>query len=276
MASSTTSVVVSSAKTPLWLWPNILSLDAPVIASIWQNLFAHDVFTKLSLASRFVLPLSVWLIYLADRLFDTAPGRKPKLTARHAFSYSYRVFCQALAASAALLSAISVPFLPATIFGNGCAILTIVIAYLLIVHSMGGRLRHWLPKEAAVGLIFAIGSVLAPATCSANPRRLVFPALLFGILCWTNSAAIEIWEGGRADSVSRFFVHHIRLLALAVCTVCLLCGLWLPSEHSWDALLIAALGYTAIDFLRPDLSPDLLRVAIDIPLLSPLLLLGLK
>jgi hypothetical protein len=141
---------------------------------------------------------------------------------------------------------------------------------------MGGRLRHWLPKEAAVGLIFSVGSALAPATWSASPQLLLLPALLFGILCWTNSAAIEIWERGHADPVSHYFVRHIRLVALAVSTICLARGIGLPLEHSWDALLITALGYIAVDFLRPELSADLLRVAIDIPLLAPLLLLGMK
>jgi len=254
----------------------VLSLDAPVIAALWQSVFAHDAAVKLSIASRAVLPLAVWLIYLVDRLFDTAHGLPLQVTARHAFHCANRRACYLMAGCAALSAAVGVLYLPPLIVRNGLTVLGAVIAYLSIVHGMGGKLRRWLPKEAAVGLIFSLGSALAPASWSSNPSHLLFPGLVFGILCWANSAAIEIWEGGTVDAVSAFLVRHFRVLAVAVALVCLFGGAWLPLEHSWVACLFAALGYAVIDYLRYELSPDLLRVGIDIPLLAPLLLLGLK
>ncbi len=262
---------VKSARIPAWLWPNLLSLDAPLIASLWQNLFAHDAGVKLSLAARAVLPLAVWLIYLTDRLFDTAPGKAAQATARHDFSCAHRPLCSSLAGVAAAFSFMSVWFLPAMVVRNGLAVLLVVLFYLLVVHGMGGNVRRWLPKEAAVGLIFSVGSVLAPATWSSNPARLVFPALLFGILCWANSAAIEVWEGGRVDVVSAFVVRNLNTLAAAVVLLCLLRGYWFSSEQAWAALLLSAAGYGAVEYLRPEMSANLLRVAIDVPLLAPAL-----
>jgi len=249
----------------------LLSLDAPLIASLWQTLFAQDAGLKLSFAARAVLPLAVWLIYLTDRLFDTAQGKPMQATARHDFSCAHRPLCYSLAGAAGLLSFISVGFLPALVVRNGVVVLLVVLLYLLVVHGMGGNVRRWLPKEAAVGLIFAVGSVLAPATWSSNPARLVFPALLFGILCWANSAAIEVWEGGQVDIVSAFVVRNLMALAAAVALLCVLRGFWFPSEQAWVALLISAAGYCAVEYLRPDMGADLLRVAIDIPLLAPAL-----
>lgn len=267
-----------AARVPAWLWPNLLSLDAPVIAALWQNLFAHDASVKLSIAARTVLPLAVWLIYLTDRLFDTAQGKPVQATARHEFSCAHRPLCYSLAGTAALFSMLSVWFLPALVVRNGLAVLLVVLFYLLVVHGMGGNVRRWLPKEAAVGLIFSVGSVLAPATWSSNPERLAFPALLFGLLCWANSAAIEVWEGGRVDVVSAFMVRKLSALAGAVALLCLLRGFSFPSEQVWVALLISAAGYCAVEYLRPEMSADLLRVAIDVPLLAPALvcLAGLR
>jgi hypothetical protein len=255
------------------LWPNLLSLDAPLVASLWQNLFAHDAGVKISFAGRAALPLAVWLIYLTDRLFDTAQGRPMQGTARHEFSCAYRGLCRVLAALAAVLSFVSVFYLPLPVVRNGMVVLMVVGFYLLVVHGTGGSVRRWLPKEAAVGLIFSVGSVLAPATWSSTSARLVFPALLFGVLCWANSAAIEVWEGGRVDMVSAFVVRNLYLVALAVAVLSLLRGWWFPAEQAWVALLMAALGYAAVEYLRPEMSVDLRRVAIDIPLLTPVLFL---
>ncbi len=272
MATVANKLQTATVRTPVWLWPNLLSLDAPLVAALWQNAFAHDAATKLSLAARAVLPLTVWLIYLTDRLFDTASG-PIQGTARHAFSCAHKTLCRGLAGVAALLSAVSVFSLPLPVIRNGLAVLLVVCLYLLVVHGIGGSVRRWLPKEAAVGLIFSVGCALAPVTWSPNPSRLLFPALLFGILCWANSAAIEVWEGGRVDRVSAFVVRHLRILAFAIAVLCLTRGF---ADHTALALLLSAIGYAVVDYLRPEMDADLLRVAIDIPLLTPLLFLGLK
>jgi hypothetical protein len=273
LATVANKLQTATARTPIWLWPNLLSLDAPVIAVLWQGVFAHDAATKLSFAARAILPLAVWLIYLMDRLFDTAAERPMQATARHAFSRANKTLCCWLASSAAFLSAVSVLFLPLPVIRSGLAVLLVVCLYLLVVHGMGGSVRRWLPKEAAVGVIFSVGCVLAPLTWSPNPTHVLFPALLFGLLCWANSAAIEVWEGGRVDGVSALLVQRLKILAFAIALLSLTRGF---ADRSTPALLLSAIGYVVVEYLRPDLDADLARVAIDIPLLTPLLFLGLK
>src|SRR6202035_5180189 len=70
---------------PLWLWPNLLSLDAPLIAVLWQGFLAYRFSLPLRPAARLVLGLTVWAIYLLDRLLD---ARKPAAlheAARHRY-----------------------------------------------------------------------------------------------------------------------------------------------------------------------------------------------
>jgi hypothetical protein len=55
---------------PVWLWMNLLSLDAPLVALVWQDLLARCYGTLLLPAGRTVLGLTVWAIYIADRLMD--------------------------------------------------------------------------------------------------------------------------------------------------------------------------------------------------------------
>ena len=54
----------------IWLWPTILSLDAPAVALVWQALLARVI--GLSLATHHVglLGLSVWLAYATERWIE--------------------------------------------------------------------------------------------------------------------------------------------------------------------------------------------------------------
>lgn len=48
---------------PPWLWPNLLSLDAPVVAVAWQWLFARVFGADLPAVFHLILGLSVWCIW---------------------------------------------------------------------------------------------------------------------------------------------------------------------------------------------------------------------
>ena len=81
-------VVPYPNRKPLWLFPNLLSLDAPLVAMAWLYVFAKtwrlgyhpwEAYASLGLA--------VWIIYVADRLLDAslAGGTKAALEPRHRF-----------------------------------------------------------------------------------------------------------------------------------------------------------------------------------------------
>ena len=61
----------SMGRTPWWLWPNLLSLDAPILAVLWQDFLSHRYAVPLRLPGRLALFLTVWAIYVADRLLDS-------------------------------------------------------------------------------------------------------------------------------------------------------------------------------------------------------------
>ena len=63
-----------------WLWPNLLSLDAPAVALLWQIFFARCFHAKLEPLPSVLLVLAVWLIYAADRTIDawTDSGFEPR------------------------------------------------------------------------------------------------------------------------------------------------------------------------------------------------------
>src|SRR3982751_3419994 len=56
------------------MWPNLLSLDAPVVAVLWQSLFARCFQVPFDASAALLLLLTVWLIYTADRMLDSQKG----------------------------------------------------------------------------------------------------------------------------------------------------------------------------------------------------------
>ncbi len=249
----------------------MLSLDAPVIAALWQDLFARDAGVQLSIAARIALPVTVWFIYLVDRLLDTQGGKVVPDTTRHAFYRARRRTGIWLSIAAAALAALCVFFLPAPVMNNGLLVSGVVVLYMLIIHGLRGHLRHLLPKEAAVGFLFALGCALAPLSRSAQPQHLFLPVFFLGFLCWLNSAAIETWERGSLDRVSGWMVRHFRAISVVVCLLAIFL-LAASHERSWIAVFIAACGYVIVDSCQRRSRYEQMRVSIDIPLLAPLAL----
>ncbi len=244
----------------LWLWPNLLSLDAPVVALLWQILFARCFHARLELLPSVLLALAVWLIYAADRTIDSWTGSSA--LPRHDF---YRrhwkallpLWVFALGAGAGLAWTRLTPWL----FYSGLALGGAVLLYFVLLHL--GVFRK--TKEAAVALLFALGATLS---AWPNVRTLadVEAIALFSCLCWINCVAIEHWEGESQWPV-----------AAAAGAVALAAVLLLFSQRPviGAAVAASALSFVLLDRAQNRFSRDALRVLADAALLSPLLLLPL-
>jgi hypothetical protein len=58
-------------RIPLWLWPNLLSLDAPLVALVWLAMFAPIAGMNYQPWQAYTaLGLVVWGIYVVDRAMD--------------------------------------------------------------------------------------------------------------------------------------------------------------------------------------------------------------
>lgn len=246
---------------PRWLWPNLLSLDAPLVAALWQVLFARCFHVPWDPAATLLLLLTVWLIYSADRTLDAWRG--PERSPRHEFHRRHwRTLLPLWIAVFALAGWMALARLSPGMFVRGALLLAAVSAYFLVVH---GARRHW-PKEAAVGALFALGASLV---AWGEVRTLADAAtiVLFFGLCWMNCVAIQKWEGDRLD-------WPAGAVALGVaCAAALL--LYADRPVLGGAELASALAFVALDRARRRLSADAVRVLADVALLSPLAFLPL-
>ncbi len=81
----------SAQATPWWLWPHVLSLEAPLVAVLWQRALAHAHGIRLTPLLDAGLALACWVIYVLDRTLDTfASNSAGELDLRHAFYHRHR------------------------------------------------------------------------------------------------------------------------------------------------------------------------------------------
>jgi hypothetical protein len=242
----------------LWLWPNLLSLDAPVVALLWQMLFARCFHARVDPLPSILLVLAVWLIYAADRTLDAWMGSSAR--PRHEF---YRRHWRALLPlwffALAAGSALAWTRLTREMLYSGIALGGAVLLYFTLLHL--GIFQK--TKEAAVAVLFALGATLSAWT---NVRTAVDigTIVLFSCLCWINCVAIEHWEGESEWPIAA----PAGFVAVAAAML-----LFSSRPVLGGAVAASALCFVLLDSARRHFSRDALRVLADVALLSPLFLL---
>lgn len=271
-----------------WQWPNILSLDAPLIAVLWQLLLAQSLGLHLNRMEPLVLALSVWFVYIADQLLDALrpdsgawhPGRK----------IFYRHYFRVASALGFSLAVVMLPLAywllrPAT-FQSGLEMAVPVIVYFGIIHAAPAHWRGFWPREAAVGLLFAMGTFLAVwLAAGKRSAALAAPLLLFALLCWANSAAIETWEwqlagepgGGSPSAATRWTGQHLGATAVGIVLAALAARLTGAAPLEFVLACVASGAALAIlARFRSRLPPDAVCATLNLALCTPVLALVLQ
>lgn len=255
---------------PVWLWFNLLSLDAPLVALVWQDFLSRCYpTTVLRPAGRCVLGLTVWAIYLADRLLDIRHPASAAESVRHKFCRRHRTLEYALLAVIVCVDLIAtLLWLRPAIFDNGLMLTAGVIAYLGAFPFTGWGAAAW--KKPLAAFLFTAGTFLIAWTGAGHPtRQLVWPAAAFCALCLGNLLTIERWSRGTIPLIDRTThgTPHILtwLLFLGACLV----G---AESSSWfGAIMASAAGLCALARWGRGISGDARCVLADAVLLTPLL-----
>lgn len=256
------------ARTHGWQWLNIVSVDAMLIAVVWQQ-WLHPT----QWAPMLVLGLSVWLVYTADRWLDVRSLPVEKLlTERHRFARRWHkelvpVWLLVLAADIALaITGLSHAQLLA-----GGALLLASLLYCVTVH------RHRrVPKEILVALIFAAGAGIFQIDTA--PPQLIFTSCLgLFLLAFANCSLIAFREIqidrqmqrtslARQHPGSHQWATHALILALMLGL-----GLSLFISTHYLPLSLCAGGLLALEQNAQRLHPEVFRVLADALLLLPAL-----
>jgi hypothetical protein len=242
----------------VWLWPNLLSLDAPIVALLWQILFSRCFHVRLDPFPSVLLVLAVWLIYAADRTIDAWTGSSQR--PRHEFyRRHWRTLLPLWIFALAAGSAIALTRLTPELLLAGSALAGAVLLYFFLLHH--GIFQK--TKEMAVALLFGLGATLSawPNVRTAADMEAI---ALFSCLCWINCVAIEHWEGESKWPIAA----AAGFVALAAVTL-----LFSSRPVLGGAVAASALCFVLLDCARRRFSRDALRVLADVALLSPLFLL---
>jgi hypothetical protein len=278
------------APGPLRLW-HLASFDAPTIAVDWSLSFAWAAGVRLPVWIPVLLALAAWAVYVADRLLDARAALRASnllgLRERHLFHHRHRRLLVPLAfAAACAAGCIVFIFMPVPARERNSVLGAAALAYFTGVHSsrrlslrLLSRNAPVFRKELLVGLLFTNACALpvlsrAAAQGDVSLWPLSVVAFFYALLAWLNCHAIDRWESAAAPSGSRILAPAC-ILALA--GLLLACNL--SSTQPRSAALVAAGAASALllallDRLQKCLTPLALRVAADLVLLTPLVLLA--
>ena len=185
-------------RVPWWSWANVLSLDAVAIGWMWQWVFTVEFCDRHpTLAESGIIVLSIWLVYTADRLFDSLrldPGRPHTL--RHRVHFEFRGVLVAVWIAVLTFDATLVlRYASGTQLRWGYVAITIVLAYVASVH-VARPARRWIPKEFQAGMVFALGVSLTSWSQSdaAGVCGLLLSTVMAGTLFAANCLSVACWE----------------------------------------------------------------------------------
>ncbi len=247
-------------RAPWWLWANLLSLDAPLVAVVWQHFLAHCFAPILYNPARWVLGLTVWAIYLADRLLDVRHPPVAYESRRHRFYRRNRATAGVtlgIVVTADLF--IALIWLKADVFSSGLLTALAVLIYLAIFAAWRLGRRQW--KQPSAAILFTTGIFLVAWTRSAHPwQTLGWPAAAFCAVCLGNITLVETWERGVAN-------QRIWLWLLLIAAACAAFG-----DSRWYAsVALSGVALALLDLRSQAISQDARRVLADAVLLTPLL-----
>jgi len=273
---------------PLWMWWNLLSLDAPTIVCIWALLFMQQLNLPFQFWEIAALTFAVWIIYICDRVLD---GLRTPAFAAHSDRHKFY-----LRHGRAILCALPLVILAAGLLillrlGSqtrfaGLVMCAAVIFYFLGIHGVSDQVNHWFPKEIAAGGIFAAGAAIPAWMHATWPRNsLMAEVLLFAGLCTLNCVSIECWEHNRGERhwqkrpywLIRLADTRIEFIA-AILILCACCIVFCTSRdgiraNTAEASIFSLFCLLAVERRSNNLSPQALRTLADAALLTPALFL---
>lgn len=260
---------------PVWLWPNLLSLDAPVVAVLWQAFLAQRYEVPLRPAARVALFLTVWGIYIADRLLDVRHATVTAESARHRFYRRHRMLAIALLGLLFTIDlAIAAVWLRPAVLRNGLVPLGVVLVYLIALNLSGAR---QVAKELVVAFVFTTGTFLVAWTNDpASPLTLLAPAAAFLLLCLSNLASIEKWEGEelRLGGPPPHVTTRALVRAAPVWIPLLAAVSLLQARDPWYlAIGISAAAISGLLYTGRRIPAEARRVLVDAALLTPVFFL---
>jgi len=276
--------VASDSRIPWWLWPNLLNLDSPLLAIIWQEQFARIAGVNLVFSDRLLLFCCTWLVYCADRVLDVVDSDGRAETGRHAIHQKGRPIWLGISAIILVAALVTAIFrLNTAAWLGGCLVFALTAIHFAATHWWPRlRTRLW-TKEWHVGLVFSVGCTLQIWSMQPSAWPSLLPGVLgFGALCAMSCSHITTWEVVSADrrnadsllNAHPWFIRRLSWFDIALGLFALTIAAALGQAEIQRALCAVALSALSLAWLHDrcnHYSAEFLRAIADIGLYTPLL-----
>lgn len=245
-------------------WLTFLSLDAPLVAVAWQALFAKEQDIQLAWYHSTIVFLSVLLGYAADRWCDNLLSKRAR-SQQHQFyaKHSRRILAVWLLA---LIFASTLAFLKLSgaELAHGFTLMAIAITYTLFAQKARKFPFYSIAKPVFTAMLVLASSLLfLPFTASSY-----LTALYVWMLFTSNCLYIRSWTHvGEQKAAQRASVLACATVFIAVL------ALWTHDSHVAAATLIAQGAIVWLHLFRHRFEIPTLRIAADLCLLSPCLII---
>lgn len=280
-------------RIPFWLWPNILSLDAPVVAMVWLAMFSGAWIPFQEWQAYPALGFGVWGVYLFDRLMDikllepsdSRLGLRHEFMRRHEGVMKWVAVASLLACAGIILFTLPTALIGQHLFGGARAqfgyifpVLLMVVGFFSINVASAGSQDIPHVRNLIAGLAFSYGTgMLAHVQLGMEGIMHLLGApemLCFALLCAMNISAIHFWEHSRSSRDPDFKAAHELALTLPLVVLAGAAVLFAKSDDDtvrpfFYAILISAALLFIINRTRSRFSLDALRVLADVAMIVP-------
>lgn len=268
---------------PAWQWPGRWALNLPVMAVVWQALFARTFFIDLAAYHYFSTLGLVWLVIAGERWlfhFRLRPSILPQLGSAADMKEQREMMLRLAWIVALALTAVAL-FRYNSRETAGILILSSAGGgYLLAMARSSDTSAELLPRELVLsGLVTAAAVLFIWANTAFPPMRLLLPALLFLLLlfyyfCLIGQWSVSLLPAPQGVPLLQTSVGPLyRTLPLTMIFTGAAMAL-VTRTMAGDPLLLA-LGVSAIlllllEYWAPKLSALQARLFADLALLTPL------
>lgn len=272
--SNERAISSNDSRIPWWMWPNVLSLDAPIVALTWLYIFAREWNVNyVEPLLPWVLGLVVWVVYAADRLLDVHMNGDSVGTLRHEFHRKHRKkFTIAIIAAAVVIAVLSLFVLQWGIIINAMLPLAATVGFFLLSIFGSSQQRVSYTKNLLAGYAFAwgVGAGLTGLLNLGIARLFSADMLAFGLLCVINITAVDLWVKGSDELNAEEDEMALNFPLVLLGFFCLLFMKFVsanPLDPFFICILIAAALMYVINRTRSQFSSHFLRVSVDVILL---------
>ena len=190
---------------------NRMSLDAPLVVLVWQEIISLDLNINPTLNQKVVLVLSIWLAYSADRYLECFGERSGvKLQSRHTFFLRNQKFFLMIWVIILLFSV----FLSMNAFSSfqivtGWGLVVLAITNQTFSYFESSGTKRIFSKRNRTSLLLSLACIYLPFSIGILFEGLLITSFLF-FMFWLNCTQIILWEN--ANNLEKLHLTDYFLL----------------------------------------------------------------